>query len=186
MLHESHRVLVIAVTVSAALTRFATPASAESLTIKGSETGQNFRLAACPSGQVLVGVAAKTGLYVDSVAPLCSAVTSTGQWTGPVSQGAAIGGSGGSIKVSQCNANDAVVGMSGKIGNWIDGLTIRCRKLTSKTTVSSTSNLYALFAGGATTGTIAALRTCSSHRPVVALSGRYSGFLHELTMTCSS
>lgn len=186
MFRKSFRAVVIAAAVSAALTQFATPASAASaLTISGSEYGQSFRLSACPSGQVLVGVAAKSGWYIDSVAPLCSAVTSTGLWSGPVSQRASIGGPGGDIRVAQCNENAAVVGMSGKIGRWVTALTIRCRKLVSPTTVSSTSSIYARSAGGASTGTIAEVRTCSDHRPVVALSGRYTLYVNQLTMTCA-
>jgi hypothetical protein len=154
------------------------------LTISGSETGENFKLSPCPSGQVVVGVAAKQGWYIDSVAPLCSAVTSTGQWSGAVSQRASIGGPGGNIRIAQCNEDDAVVGMSGKIGRWVTGLTIRCRKLASASTVSSSATVYTRFAGGATTGTIAAAQTCPSNRPVVALSGRYTLFVNQLTMTC--
>lgn len=186
MFRKSFRVVVIAAAVSAALTQFATPVSeASDLTISGSETGQSFRLSACPSGQVVVGVAAKQGWYIDSVAPLCSAVTSTGVWSGPVSQRPSIGGPGGDIKVAQCNANDAVVGMSGKIGRWVTALSIRCRKLISPTAVSSTRSIYSVSAGGASYGKIAQAQTCSGRLPVVALSGRYTLYVNQLTMTCA-
>jgi hypothetical protein len=185
MFRKSFRAVLIVV-VSSTLVQYATPVSeASSLTISGSETGQSFRLSACPSGQVLVGVAAKQGWYIDSVAPLCSAVTSTGVWSGPLSQRASIGGPGGDIKVAQCNENDAVVGMSGKIGRWVTALNVRCRKLVSPTTVSSTSSIYSVSAGGALYGTIAEAQTCSSHRAVVALSGRYTLYVNQLTMTCA-
>ena len=179
------RVVIVSV-VSATLMQYSTLVSeASSLTISGSETGQYFKLSACPSGQVLIGVAAKQGWYIDSVAPLCSAVTSTGVWSGPVSQRSGIGGPGGDIKVAQCNENDAVVGMSGKIGRWVTALNVRCRKLASPTTVSSTSSIYSISAGGASYGTIADVQTCSDRRVVMALSGRYTSYVNQLTMTCA-
>ena len=186
LFRKSFRTVAMVAVVSATLMQYATLVSeASSLTISGSENGQSFRLSECPSGQVLVGVAAKQGLYIDSVAPLCSAVSNSGVWSGPVSQRSTIGGPGGNIKVAQCNENDAIVGMSGKIGRWVTALTVRCRKLTSPTTVSSTSSIYTVSAGGATYGTIAGAQTCSAHRPVVALSGRYTLYVNQLTMTCA-
>lgn len=186
MFRKSFRAVAIMAVASATLMQYSVLVSeASSLTISGSETGQSFRLSECPSGQVLVGVAAKQGWYIDSVAPLCSAVGSNGVWSGPLSQRSTIGGPGGDIKVAQCNENDAVVGMSGKIGRWVTALTVRCRKLTSPTTVSSTSSIYSISAGGASYGTIAGAQTCSSHRPVVALSGRYTVYVNQLTMTCA-
>jgi hypothetical protein len=186
MFRKLFRAVVIAIVVWSSVTQYAiTITEASSLTIRGSETGQNFRLSTCPSGQVLVGVAAKQGWYIDSVAPLCSAVTSTGVWSGPVSQRSSIGGPGGDLKVAQCNENDAVVGMSGKIGRWVTALSVRCRKLASPSTVSSSGSTYSLSAGGASYGTIAAAQTCPDRRPVVALSGRYTLYVNELTMTCA-
>ena len=182
MLTGSYRLILL--TVSIAVPAASASAQSNTLTISGSETGESFRLSQCPSGQVLVGVAAKQGLYIDSVAPLCSAVTSTGQWSGAVSQRTSIGGTGGSILVAQCNEDDAVIGMSGKIGRWITALTLRCRKLASASTVSGSSTIYSRSAGGATTGTIAAVQTCPSNRPVVSLSGRYGWYVNQLTMTC--
>ena len=182
---NSGRISTLRMIITVAFVSTSAALLASSLTISGSEYGQSFRLSACPSGQVVVGVAAKQGWYIDSVAPLCSAVTSTGRWSGPVSQLASIGGSGGYIRVAQCNDNAAVVGMSGKIGRWLTGLEIECRKLVSPTRVSSTSSIYSVSAGGAQYGTIAESRDCSGHRPVVAVSGRYTWYVNQLTMTCA-
>ena len=186
MFRKSFRLIMIVAMISPTLMLYATLVSeASSLTISGSETGQSFKLSPCPSGQVMVGVAAKQGWYIDSVAPLCSAVTSTGVWSGPLSQLSSIGGPGGEIKVAQCNENDAVVGLSGKIGRWVTALNVRCRKLSSPTTVSSSSSIYSVSAGGASYGTIAAAQVCPNRRPVVALSGRYTLYVNQLTMTCA-
>jgi hypothetical protein len=176
----SCRVVLLALGLS--VSTMSASAQSETLTISGSETGENFKLSACQSGQVLVGVAARQGWYMDNVAPLCSAVTSTGKWSGAVSQRAGIGGPGGTIRIAQCYEDDAVVGMSGKIGRWVTALTIRCRKLASASTVSS--SIYTRSAGGATTGTLAPILTCSANRPVVTLSGRYGWYVNQLMMTC--
>jgi hypothetical protein len=69
--------------------------------------------------------------------------------------------------------------MSGRIGQWVTALTIRCRRL-----ASASSSIYTRSAGGATTGTLAPILTCSSNRPVVTLSGRYGWYVNQLMMTC--
>jgi hypothetical protein len=61
----------------------------------GGSGGSPYNLS-CSEGQVLIGIQAREGLYVDGVTGICRGVTTSGSWTSTQSLTGSAGGSGGS------------------------------------------------------------------------------------------
>ena len=81
----------------------------------------------CPPGQVVKGVAAYQGTYVNRIGLYCRGWDGTG-WTGSGSLVGPAGGTGGSYDRRDCDDRTRpVVALRGREGNYVDAIGIVCR-----------------------------------------------------------
>lgn len=75
----------------------------------GGSGGGSF-LAYCPRGTYLIGVAGRTGAWIDAIQPVCAAWNSSAQAFDPPIYGSAAGGSGGGPATLMCPAGMVIRG----------------------------------------------------------------------------
>jgi len=136
----------------------------------------------CPAGQVLVGLNAAAGLSVDRIQGVCTAITETGNWTGPLSPTGTVGGPSGFAANRLCPVNFAISGFSGRAGTVIDRLVLECTRLGTGGTLNTTvarQNLAAIGGGG---GTAFAVTRCTT--PARAIVGGSGLLIDSFELAC--
>ncbi|MBI5487558.1 MAG: hypothetical protein HY905_09510 [Deltaproteobacteria bacterium] len=108
------------------------------LRLAGGNGGGAFRTA-CAPGSYVVGVRGRAGGAIDALEPLCedtsladASAAPLGEAvprTRPVATLAKVGGSGGAPFESRCPAGWVVVGVSGRIGDFVQSLAVQCGRL---------------------------------------------------------
>jgi YVTN family beta-propeller protein len=124
---------------------------------------------ACNANETLVGIAGRSGSYVDQVGPQCVRLDSTGHWIGdPVTRGSA-GGTGGNAYTKTCARDSAVSGFRGRGFQYVDQLDVECKALdaSGRTTGSGTY----LGAVGGTGGAAQGPYGCGTGNPAFAIHG---------------
>lgn len=155
--------------------------TADSTLRQGGGGGIGYNLS-CPAGQVLVGLNAAAGLSVDRIQGVCSAITATGNWTGPLSLTATVGGPSGFAANRVCPANFAISGFSGRAGSVIDRLVLECTRLGAGGTLNTTvarQNLAAIGGGG---GTAFGVTRCTT--PARAIVGGSGLLIDSFELAC--
>ncbi|MBI5499543.1 MAG: hypothetical protein HY907_04835 [Deltaproteobacteria bacterium] len=104
----------------------------------GGNGGGVFR-AACAPGSHVVGLRGRAGGAVDAIEPLCQDTSWVGAGPPPAGEAALrarpvtalpkIGGSGGTPFESRCPEGWAVVGTSGRIGDFVQSLALHCGRM---------------------------------------------------------
>src|SRR5262249_22503784 len=142
--------------------------TADYTTTIGGLGGTRYSLA-CNANETLVGIAGRSGSFVDQVGPQCVRLDSTGHWIGnPVTRGSA-GGTGGSPYTKTCARDSAVSGFRGRGNSYVDQLDVSCKTLTSagKTTGSDTFLGAVGGSGGAAHGPYG----CGTNTPAFEIHG---------------
>lgn len=137
---------------------------------------------ACPSGQVMAGISARSGWWLDRIAPLCVAATATGAWVGSPSAGAGAGGSGGTSSRLTCPRDQAVVSVSGKAAAYIDQVRLRCATLDSAGMVRDDARF--LGSVGGTGGNEFARITCPAHLAASGFGVRSGSYVDQIKLIC--
>jgi len=151
-------------------------------------TGGNPFSVDCGTDQVLAGIDVRAGYALDAIAPRCVSVNANGDWIGnPSRRGGLKGGSGGSLRTSQCPSNYAVVGYNGsRGGGWYDFVAgyiqLNCRKLNSPVSVSG--GITTLSSAGVRQSGSARAFICSSNRPSRGLYGRSGALVDQYGLRC--
>jgi hypothetical protein len=148
----------------------------------GGRGGSSFDLA-CGGNEVLIGIRARADSYVHSVEALCVRVDPrTGAWTSsPLARGMA-GGAGGATVDMRCNQNEAVTGLNGRAGVYIDRLQIRCRSLGTNAVATGSTRPRA-FAGGS--GGSSFSDDCGNNMPGTRLRGKSGIWIDGVSLGCS-
>ena len=148
---------------------------------RGGAGGVAYNLS-CPAGQVLVGLNAAAGFSVDRIQGVCSAITATGNWTGPLSPTGTVGGPSGFAANRICPANFAITGFSGRAGSVIDRLVLECTRLAAGGVLNTTVARQNLASIGGTGGTDFALTRCSV--PARAIVGKSGLLIDSFELAC--
>lgn len=92
--------------------------------------------AACPSGEVVVGLSGRSGQYLDALEPICAPLfvarvdeTRIQLRTGAHTVVATPGGAGGSAFEEHCPVDMVVTRITGEFGSWVDAVSARCEAL---------------------------------------------------------
>lgn len=80
---------------------------------------------ACPSGRVAVGIYGRSGLFVDKLGLACARLYKNGK-LGPSGDVGAFGGNGGDFFRIKCPLNQAIVGIHGGAGDYLDRIGLHC------------------------------------------------------------
>ena len=113
----------------------------------GGPGGSAYNLS-CGDGQVLVGVNARAGAYIDRIQGICRPVTGQGAWTGSESLTGTAGGSGGNAVTRRCPANHAVTGFTGRKGAFLGQVALECTRLASGDSIDITQRTVLSAFGG--------------------------------------
>jgi hypothetical protein len=161
------------------------PAQATLTGSAGGNGGSSFRLS-CPKGQVLIGVRARHGAYVDQLRGICRNLDAAGNWLGSsVNTSRVAGGSGGSAVTRTCPSGFAISGFSGRSGALIDRLVFRCTKLGANGRLNPNGGSQNLGAIGGNGGSSFSLRSCASNQPARAIYGRAGLFIDRVQLNCT-
>ena len=165
----------------------------------GGTGGSPFSLA-CPAGQVMVGIAGRSGSRVDRIQPLCAAlsfeVDASGSpehvyrvRRGTVSAGAVAGGTGGTAFSDLCPGERVVVGIRVRHAAEVDLIQAVCGALTIARggggwlmSVSSPVDTPSRGGGGGN----ASAFSCASGGAGTRLHGRAGARIDRLAMDCTS
>lgn len=148
----------------------------------GGAGGSAFTIS-CPEWKVLVGVRGRHGIYLDRIEPICVILTASGTWReAPVTEGGVAGGSGGQYFEIRCPMNQAVSGIQGFAGAFINQLRLRCRPLGADKLLTGTSSLQDYVAGGS--GGAAYSRNCNNRLPGHGFTGRAGSYIDRLALVC--
>lgn len=104
----------------------------------GGDGGAPFRLD-CGASALLVGIAGRSGAFVDQLAGLCVKIDPvSGSWVGGVYETNRVGGNGGGSFSKVCPAGQALVGIEGTTGRFsgtlvVASLKIECTELKIRT-----------------------------------------------------
>src|SRR5262249_27873741 len=113
----------------------APPLDASFTSSVGGDNGQPFTIS-CDADEVMVGIRGGAGSYIDRVQPLC-ARWRAGGWMNEPRRGAWRAGSGGTPYRFQCPPGQAVAGLKGGAGDFVDRLQVICAYLKSNGSVDS-------------------------------------------------
>lgn len=144
-------------------------------------TVENLR---CNFGEVLVGVRAREGWVVDKLEARCSQVNAAGAWIGSVTTRGEAGGGfgGGTQRIIQCPNGQAVSGISGNSGWYLDKLTLRCRDLTSNLQLGGTAAVAGTVGG--TGGDPFDRIDCPANLPARGFVARGAGVVDGVKLVC--
>ena len=84
----------------------------------------------CNAGHVAVGLEVKSGSYVDRISLKCAPVNAD-LTLGSSYTTSSAGGSGGGLSTLSCSSNEALVGIYGTSGQYLDRIGIRCQSLSA-------------------------------------------------------
>lgn len=82
----------------------------------------------CPSGRVAVGIYGRSGVYVDKLGLVCAHLHKSGN-LGPAGDVGTFGGNGGNFFRLTCPHNQAIVGIHGGAGDYVDRIGLRCAEV---------------------------------------------------------
>ena len=114
----------------------------------------------------------------------CAPVNATGQWTGDDSRGDGAGGTGGTPDQLVCPRNQAVSGISGKAGAFIERIRIRCKPLASLT--ATTGEEEFLGGVGGNGGNEFGRITCPGNLPASGFAVRTGAFVDQIKLRCGN
>jgi len=145
-------------------------------------TGGTAAKLVCSDDEVMVGVSANAGAWLDSIAPRCVAVNASGAWSGDVRTGTRAGGGGGTRTTLDCPRDHAVSGVSGKAAAFIDRLRIRCRAIAGLDLMTGDDDALGSVGGngGEEFGTI----NCPANLPALGFGVRTGAFVDRLGLIC--
>jgi hypothetical protein len=89
-------------------------------------TGGTHFFSRCPDGQMVVGLAGRSGTIIDRVAPLCVALSMEERWIGEPIEGPGAGGPGGGPFRAVCPRDMVVTQFSGLGGEFVVNLRLAC------------------------------------------------------------
>ena len=154
---------------------------------------RRYNLDCGPNG-VVVGVTTKSGSWIDALGLICQEVNRNGS-LGEDYTRRAVGGSGGTGRISRCRNGRVVGGLHARSGMFINGITMYCprwdpaKKQPRK--FSSTKNLRAgtdfIFAGAAGIpfgGTRSDDFFCPGKKVGKALRGKYGSYIDSVSFVC--
>lgn len=147
-------------------------------------TGGSSRSLRCNAGEVLVGVRAREGWVVDKLESRCVRVDAAGNWVGSVVTRGSVGGGfgGGTQRTIECANGQAVSGISGNAGWYVDKLTLRCRDLTGPQQLSGASSVAGTVGG--TGGDPFDRIDCPSNLPARGFAATGAGVVDSLKLVC--
>lgn len=147
----------------------------------GGSGGTSYSLS-CGSDKALVGIKGKAGSLVDSVEGFCAQINDDGSWQGTVQAGFA-GGSGGTNFSLYCAPGQAVTGIRGRAGSYVDQLQIRCGPLGQNGRVLSLGYFLSDEAGG-TGGSAFGPFDCPDSMPARLIRGRAAKWVDAIGLGC--
>ncbi len=140
--------------------------------LKGNDNGgSNPYWLQCPSGQVAVGIYGQASNYVDQLGLICAPLDSADGTLGAVDPSTVTGKNTGSPYSVMCPTGQAMVGITGRSGTYVDHLGIQCQYV--PTWLASGTVGPSLDAGGGPGGD-AFTETCPQGHVINQISG-YSG-----------
>ncbi|MFP2933116.1 hypothetical protein ACLESO_49805 [Pyxidicoccus sp. 3LG] len=114
------------------------------LPYRGGYGGGNYDLD-CPAGYVATGVFGRAGKYIDRMGLTCKQLNSDGSLGGTYNTPSVGGGGGGDFSLG-CTDGEAIVGLGGASGGYVDRLGLICAKPMDWLTASNPH--YTTQAGG--------------------------------------
>jgi hypothetical protein len=165
------------------------PASAQTTATEtfGGRGGGPFRLE-CPAGMVMTGVRARTGAWIDAVAPVCAIWVASSATLGDIDDQPGTGGNGGGPNLMHCaGRRGAVVGLFPELARNRDGsvgwLRIECADY------QHPWRWYDLLRGTATelgqrTGSERPFLGCGYNEVAVGIYGRSGAFIDRIGLLC--
>ncbi|HEU4664310.1 MAG TPA: S8 family serine peptidase [Dokdonella sp.] len=145
-------------------------------------SGGSAATLACPAGQVMAGISARSGWWLDRIAPLCVATTAAGNWVGSPAAGTGAGGSGGTSTRLTCPRDHAIVSISGKAAAYVDQLRLRCATLDAAGTVRDDATF--LGSVGGTGGSEFTRITCPARLAASGFAVRSASYVDQIKLIC--
>jgi hypothetical protein len=147
----------------------------------GGSGGNHFELS-CNNNEVLVGITARAGWWLDAIAARCIAVGNDGSWTGNPRTTVSVGGTGGTAATTDCQRNQAVSEIRGRASAYVDRIRLSCRPLASRNVVEGTTTR--LSEVGGTGGESFGPYACPSDLPATGFQGRAATWIDRMQMIC--
>jgi hypothetical protein len=163
----------------------ASPAAAQNTPTVGGTGGTAFSLR-CRTGDVLVGLEVFGGGWIDWIVADCAAPGGDGSWQ--MSRLGVAAGSAGAMHPPftrwqpLCPEGYAVRGFHGTAGIYLNSISLKCYKLTSPNTTSSTLRTTATAGGSG--GTAYGTPTCSGNKPAVGVRGKAGQYIDSFGLIC--
>jgi hypothetical protein len=136
--------------------------------------------AGCGGGDVAVGIFGRSGAYIDQLGLLCARLNQDGG-LGPAYTTWAMGGGGGAPFHAICPSGQALVGLDGRSGRFVDQLGIRCAP--AGAWGSNGIVWSARYAGGGNGGNFFS-DTCPQGYVITRIDGRSGQFVDGEQATC--
>lgn len=134
----------------------------------------------CPTGSVAVGFNGRSGAFVDQIQLLCSPINSNGT-LGPRAAATARGGGGGRPFSQVCPGGQALIGLVGRSGAFVDQLGGHCVSITSVVGLGGGSSKIGP-AGGNGGGPFS--RACPNGLVMTGIYGGSGKFLDRIGFYC--
>ena len=144
------------------------------------------------SSKAMVGLRGSTydtgvpgvGQVVGSLQPVCVGIYPDGSWSGsPTATGVIAGINRGTTVVLQCPDHQAVSGISGRAGIYVNQLTIHCAQLVEPGHLSGEGSTLPGFIGG-TGGSFFGDFICPSNKPGLGLIGGADQWIDRVALLC--
>ena len=134
--------------------------------LNAAETGCDYRpntqTVSCPSGQVIVGAAVRSGGWMDNLGVRCQTFTN-GALTGEITDGPAYGGTGGEQATFGCTAGSYLYRNTGGNFSYLGNIKFYCRSLTTDL-LTDTSPQY-----GSSDGETSFDYSCPGSAPITSI-----------------
>lgn len=136
---------------------------------------------ACDYNKVAIGIYGRSGSYVDQVGLVCAPLKENGD-LGPYSTSATAGGLGGGPFYTLCPDGQALVGLQGRSGSYVDQLGIQCAPVSAWSRCGTVQSTY--YAGGGRGG-VAFTDTCPKGYALTSISGRSGAYADAIQGVCT-
>ena len=158
-------------------------------TVAGGGGGKAFTLD-CPSGRVLVGIKGRAHAWMDGIQGVCVKVNYDGSWSGGTTTTGYKGGNGGNTFTRTCAQRQAVSGIAGREGMFVDKIRIYCRPLVNATQEGLgragrlTGTRTPLSTAGGSGGKTFGRYDCLDDMPGRGLRGKSGIYLDQIQLRC--
>ncbi len=149
------------------------------LPYRGGEGGGPYNISC--GNAVAAGVFGRSGAYVDQLGLICAELRQDGS-LGPAWTTNTAGGNGGGSFYAVCPDGQALVGLTGRSGRYVDQIGIQCAPVSAW--LSSGSPWYSNYAGGGSGGNPYG-DTCRKGYMITSINGRSGSYVDAQQPVCT-